>query len=440
MVDVSEPRTLLAVMVGAGNLAHEEHVKALNRRARQLDEDATFSLRQFDRWLAGQVERPRPATRRVLEDYFARPIDALLAPPAVGPLAIRQAAPQLEVSARWDLESLAMAAAHESSEHASFASTRVEDTSVEQLQERIYAAARRHATAAPLEIFGELVRVRNHAYALAERTKRPHQLADLYVVAGQACAMLAELSFDLGYPDAAGEQVRSALAYGQIAEHSSLCAFALAVQSTIAFWSGEPTRGVRLAGDGLEYRNTGTAAVRLRAVEARSWALKGAYDKTRDSLVAAEAAREDSGSDPMLDEIGGEFAFGPARVAFCSASAYLALEDGEAAARSAQRALDLCVHAPDHEQSFRDECGARLDLVAAMMLQGDLTGAEQTMRPVLDLPPTQRTARLAHRVRALRAIANKPAHRETVAARNLGDMVEDFVSDTAQKALPPGIG
>ena len=438
VVDAPQPRTLLAALVSAGNLAHEEHVKTLNERARKLDVDATFSLRQFDRWLAGQVERPRPATRRVLEDYFGRPVDVLFGLPSGG---FRDGLVRvgLETQAWRNLERLAMAAAHESSEHASLASARIEDMSVEELQQRIYMAARRHATRPPLETFTELTRLRNQAYLLLERTKRPHQLADLYVVAGQACAMLAELSYDLGYPDAAAEQARSALAYGQIAEHPSLCAFALAVQSTIAFWCGEPSRGIRLAEHGLEHRSTGTAAVRLRAVEARSWALKGVYERTREALSAAESARQDSGFDPMLDEIGGALGFGPERLALCSAAAYLALEDGAAAARHARHVLQLC-GGPVPERSFRDEYGARLDLVAALILQGDLSAADETMRPVLDLPAERRTVRLTQRVRGLRSLATKPAHRDTIAARNLSGMIEHFVSDTAQKALPPSTG
>jgi hypothetical protein len=78
-----QPRTLLGSLVSRSNKAHEEHVAALQALARQMQEpDATFSPRQFARWLAGGVGWPRAATRRVLEAYYQRTTKALLGPPS----------------------------------------------------------------------------------------------------------------------------------------------------------------------------------------------------------------------------------------------------------------------------------------------------------------------------------------------------------------------
>jgi hypothetical protein len=174
-------------------------------------------------------------------------------------------------------------------------------------------------------------------------------------------------------------------------------------------------------------------------VEARSWALQGFPQQTIDALEAAEQAREDAGTDEMLDTIGGEFGFGSARLAMCSAAAYIALEDGPAAAVEARRALNLFAEAPEHERWIGGEYGARLDLVAALVIEGNLTEAEDEMRPVLALPPAQRTERLTQRVRALRTATTRPRHRALPAARRLGDMVEHFVSEAGPRALPPEV-
>ena len=434
----NDHRTLLASLVAQSHKTHEEHVAALTSLARRMREpSATFSGRQFERWLAGDLARqPRPANRRVMEAYYRRTVDQLLSPP---PGTVASPAPVASAFAgptSHDLEEIAMSAAHESSEHASMSSSQVEDSSIEDLQERVFRAARRYATTAPLLMFSELMRVRNQSYRLEERTKLPRQLEELYLVAGQACGLLAGISYDLGYTDAAAEQARAAFTYGKIAGHPSLSAFAMALQSTIAFWSGEPRRGVQLARDGLDLRGSGTAAIRLHAVEARSWALQGFPDQTAHALQAAELARDDAGTDDALDSIGGEFGFSPARLAMCSAAAYIALEDGPTAASEARRALELFAEAPDHERWIGGEYGARLDLVAALVIEGNLAGAEEEMRPVLDLPPIQRTERLTQRVRALRAATTRPPHRATPAARRLGDMVEHFVSEAGPRALP----
>ena len=438
----NDHRTLLATLVAHSDKTHEEHVEALTSLARRMREPgATFSLRQFERWLAGDLAKsPRPANRRVMEAYYRRSVDLLLGPPpGVEMEPPTPTAPEPTGQALHNLEEVAMSAAHESSEHASLASTQIEDSSIEDLQERVFRAAHRYAVTAPLLMFSELMRVRNQSYRLLERTKLPRQLEDLYVVAGQACGLLAGINYDLGYSDAASEQARAAFTYGKIAGHPSLSAFALALQSTIAFWSGEPRRGVQLAHDGLQLRETGTAAIRLHAVEARSWALQGFPDQTTNALEAAEQARGDAGTDDLLDPIGGEFGFSSARLAGCSAAAYIALEDGPAAAREARRALELFSEAPEHERWIGGEYGARLDLVAALVIEGNLAEAETEMRPVLDLPPTQHTERLTQRVRALRMATTRPQHRATPAARRLGDMVEHFVSDAGPRALPSDI-
>src|SRR5215475_12287426 len=47
-----------------------------------MEESATLSLRQFDRWLAGDLRTlPRPTCRRVAEAHWGRPIQELLGPP-----------------------------------------------------------------------------------------------------------------------------------------------------------------------------------------------------------------------------------------------------------------------------------------------------------------------------------------------------------------------
>lgn len=73
----------------------EKTVEALERRARDLGVgDFSLSVRQLDRWLAGQLEtRPRLAVCRVVEEEFGRPIEELLspyvpAPPAGAPVPI----------------------------------------------------------------------------------------------------------------------------------------------------------------------------------------------------------------------------------------------------------------------------------------------------------------------------------------------------------------
>src|SRR5262249_51803217 len=82
MTGDDQPRTLLAVLVAQSDRTHEEHVADFNKRAGKMGESATLSLRQFDRWLAGDLRTlPRPTCRRVAEAPWGRPIQELLGPP-----------------------------------------------------------------------------------------------------------------------------------------------------------------------------------------------------------------------------------------------------------------------------------------------------------------------------------------------------------------------
>jgi hypothetical protein len=62
-------------------LTRERTVEVLDRRAQQLGvHDFTLTVRQLDRWLAGQIAtEPRPSVCRVVEAEFGRPIKELLA-------------------------------------------------------------------------------------------------------------------------------------------------------------------------------------------------------------------------------------------------------------------------------------------------------------------------------------------------------------------------
>ena len=73
--------TLLGALMRQRGLTRERTLKALQHRSRELgDLDFSLSLRQLDRWLAGEVEtEPRLSTHRVVEDFFGHPMDALLA-------------------------------------------------------------------------------------------------------------------------------------------------------------------------------------------------------------------------------------------------------------------------------------------------------------------------------------------------------------------------
>jgi hypothetical protein len=73
--------TLLQHLMIDRRLTHEQTVEVLHRRAQQLGvHDFTLTVRQLNRWLAGQTARPRLSVCRVVEAEFGRRIEELLNP------------------------------------------------------------------------------------------------------------------------------------------------------------------------------------------------------------------------------------------------------------------------------------------------------------------------------------------------------------------------
>jgi hypothetical protein len=175
------------------------------------------------------------------------------APSSMSELPARSARPGHQ-EVQWDM---VMSAAHESSEHAAAVeSASVGPNALEQIGEDVLRIARAYVHARPLPLLGELIPVRDRAYWLLDRTRNPSQQRDLYLIAGQACGLLASASFDLGYPHAAAQQARAARAYGEIIDGKELSAWADGMLAIIEMWAGRPRHrsGRNLRGQALVHR------------------------------------------------------------------------------------------------------------------------------------------------------------------------------------------
>jgi transcriptional regulator with XRE-family HTH domain len=159
-----------------------------------------------------------------------------------------------------------VAVAYESSEHAALAeSVSLGAATLDQFHDDVVRLASAYVCAPPFPVLHEASRVRNRTYLLLSRARWPRQRRDLYLVAGQLCALLASASFDLGHSDAAAAQARAAWTYGMLAEHDELRAWAAGMQATIVLWAGRPQEAIDRIDVGLGQRPsrkpTRTAAV-----------------------------------------------------------------------------------------------------------------------------------------------------------------------------------
>lgn len=432
-------RTLLGHLVGRDPRSLEEIIKAWNALATNMGENATCSVRQLHRWMKGEVKgRPQPAASRVSERMWGHPVEELLGPPPPPPAEDQQIDPATVPAS--DLGTWVMATARDSGDHANRAARYVEESSIEDVQERVHRIARSYAsTADPLTSFGELLRTRDAAMELADDTSRPSQEEPLYLVLSQTSALLAGATFDLGYPEAAKQHARAAFTYARVIQHTTALAFARATQATLDLWAADPQRGLQYARQGLELRPAGTVAVRLHSVAARCLAVTGGYDdEAREHLQRAEDARG-ADVDDMCDGIGGQFAFSTARMVFSAGSTHLALRDGPRAAASTQQALDLYAAAAPGDRWHGGEYGALADHVAALVLAEDLDRAEAAVSRLMSLPVPQRTEGIVRRVNQLALVLGKRRYAGTPAAQRMVSRLRTFAADSARKALPPGL-
>jgi hypothetical protein len=436
-MDNQEPQlgTVLAREIRRRNWSCEETLTELRRMADTMGvRGFALSPRQLDRWLAGQVQQPRGIACRVAERLFGYPIKQLLAAPIVVP-APRRFSPDQRLPTT-DVTPLPRRAAEQSRLHAqAAAAAAVDPVSIEALHQQVRRLSRSYATTAPLALLAELVETRDSTYRLLATTRRPGDLSELYLIAGQICGLAATTSWDLGDPEAAEDFAAVAWTYAQLCDHPSLRPWVRGVQATISVWAHRPTEALQFTADGLRHAR-GAAAVRLHAVAARAWTqVPDSGNRATHALQLAAAARDnDACTDEMADGIGGEFGFSAARQALCAGAVHLGLRDGHLAARHSRDALQLYEATPPAQRRWAVQHGALIDLATARALQGDLDGAAVALSPALKLAPDRRTARLTGRLQTLRRTVADSTVRAIRQGRELAEAIDDWTASALVNA------
>ena len=212
---------------------------------------------------------------------------------------------------------------------------------LDQIDDDVQTLAKDYETTNPVAAFRRAEELLLDVQDKLERTQRPRQQERLYLAAGQAGSLLSVAAFDLGVLGPATQFARTAAMYGQTIEHGPLQAYAHGVLAYLAYWDGRPTAAMRNIHIAKSFGGVGaTGHMRLSAIEARAYAHLG---RPRDAERAVQQALDPGPEvrDELHDDVGGEFAFGPARAAMSHATTYLVLKDSQRAEQSALHALQL---------------------------------------------------------------------------------------------------
>ena len=167
-------------------------------------------------------------------------------------------------------------------------------------------------TAVPWTMFSASRRIRCRALELAQQTHRPGALSDLYVIAGEATALMASTAFDLDRWDESATLARSAVSYAALVGNASLQAWTLGLAALLANWRNEPDTALGHFSQGLQVAPRGIPRARLRYIAARSHALLGDGSSVARAVDQARLDQDEAEQhiDSLCDGIGGEFAFG----------------------------------------------------------------------------------------------------------------------------------
>jgi hypothetical protein len=264
---------------------------------------------------------------------------------------------------------------------------------------------------------------------MIEQARRPATLSDLYVIAGQATALMASTAFDLNRWDESATLARSAVSYATLVGDPSLQAWTLGLAALLANWRNEPDTALNHFHHGMHIAPPGIPAVRLRYIAARSYALLGDPASVKGALEQARRDQDDAERhcDPLADEIGGEFAFGRARAEACAAAAWLDLGRGQEATQAAELALSELSALPACRQSLSQVTGARIDLATACLIQRERDQAEEILGNVFAVSSPLRNVSLLGRLERTRKVLDSPSWAEDGTARQISDSIGELL-------------
>ena len=339
-------------------------------------------------------------------------------------------------------------AAHEGSEHAERAEQRgIGEATLEQFRADTASLAVQYLTGDTFGLFTEMRRVRNRITEALGRRQWPRDAAELYLLAGCLSALMAAAAVNLGYPQEAGELTRAGWAYATIIDHRPLMARLRLCAAYAAYWSGHPERSADLVRSGLGFLADGQGAAHLHLFGGLAAARRGDAASARQAIAAARDARDRDHRDELL-EIGGEFGFSLATqsyyAGFVLAEAARDSKPRDSKPRDSKQSAEAAAEleaataryaagpGPGEQHSRRCRMLAHTDLAIARLRTGALDAAIEALRPVLALPPGERTAVQGQRLSVARAELARPVYRGSGQARDLDEQLAAFA--------PAGLG
>ncbi|MCD9165771.1 hypothetical protein [Streptomyces albireticuli] len=441
-------RRLLEEQQATEHRAFLRHFKVAAGALAELEGDPGLkslepALSTFQAWLYNG-RFPQRDARRVIRHWLGYSIEELWSPAPDGPLPDPLLGPA-PTTGRPD----SGAVLHEMRRTADMAAKRARDFAMGAerghigpetlgfLRDRVETIVTRYPRVPLPAIWDEIAEAQDDCFRLIDSGRaRPSQTRELHVLATLLSFHMAKGCHDMGDPQNAMIQARAAGVCAQQAEHPGLVALTFGLKSLITYWSGKGAEALHYARQGAAECPGlhGTVAVWLAGLEARAAALLGDEEATRAAIQRAEELRGRVQHDD-LDHLGGLLTFPESKHLYYSVESEVLL--GNSNARIAALAEEAVQRFSDSEAAdwaFGDLAGAQCNLALTRLYSGEVDGAAEAIRPVLDLAPAHRNRGIvvsADRVGA--ALLRDPA-RNAATARDLRAEIEAY--SPSRLALP----
>jgi hypothetical protein len=437
--------TLLQQKITRRRLTREEAIQVLDQRAHRMNiRDFALSVRQLDRWLAGEVTSlPRPSMCRVLEAEFGEPVERLLH--FINDVPMLPTTPDADIPS---VRAMVSQAAQRSARFGQWADALgIGELALATLWLRLGQLAVDYVHAPMIPVFRELESMRDDVFELLSAPD-PGQARDLYLIAGTTCGLLAHASGNLGHVAAAQVQACTALICARKAEHPTLAAWVLGVRALQSEWSGRPVDGLRFAcqahAEAEHERVPSTVSVWLSAIEARAHARLGNRAKALDALHRAAHDRgrllDQPGDESEFDRVGGILTFTEAKQHYYAGTAYRRIGDFRAAAEHSLAAITAYADGPVEQRSYGDEIIAWTDLAIARASgkQLDLDGAAEALHAIEEQPTNWCLPTLLGPLRDLNAALSTARVRDAARAVAMRRSIADMIASCQRPAVEAG--
>ncbi|WP_250289493.1 helix-turn-helix domain-containing protein [Frankia sp. CiP1_Cm_nod1] len=298
---------------------------------------------------------------------------------------------------------------------------------LEQLADDVARLSLDYIAGPPEAVLADTIDTRTRVLALLDQARRPAQIHDLYLIAGQLSGILAYGAIDLGKPGPAMTHARTALMCADLAGHTDLAVWARGTQSLIARFANRHREALQYIHAGMALRPTGAGLARIVSGEAQCLAHLGDIAGTRAALAAAaDASDHDT---PPSDIETGLFTFPRAMQYYYAGGSLIWLPDNTGAADAEQAittAITLFTTGPADQRFVADEILAHVYLATARLLRGNIDGVTDALRPVLTIPPQQRVSWHRRRLDRIAALLDAPRYRTSTTAADLRHEIVAF--------------